>query len=107
MSKNPKHLARVGVMQCILADKWGHECKGKTDCHHPIGIEWRGMSQKADDECVIPLCHFAHHQFGKFAIHQMGKRPWEERYGSQAELLEKTRAILACGYTGPSHEEPW
>lgn len=95
MKKNPKHLAKIGRMRCILADKWGNECEGKTDCHHPIGIEWRGMSQKADDENTIPLCHLGHHQFGNNAIHQMGKRPWEAKYGTQRELLEKTRALLS------------
>lgn len=98
MKKNPKHLAIVGKMECILADKWRHECEGKTDCHHPIGVEWRGMSQKADDDYVIPLCHSGHHQFGKHAIHQMGRRPWESKYGTQRELLEKTRRLMECDY---------
>ena len=73
----------------------GKECKGKVDVHHPIGCEWRGMGQKASDFETIPLCHEGHHQFGRNAIHQMGKRPWEAKYGSQRELLEQTLEKLS------------
>lgn len=85
---------KLTELGCMLSDKWGHECEGKVDCHHPIGIEWRGMSQKAPNNCTIPLCHSGHHQFGKNAIHQMGKRPWEEKYGSQKDLLDLTNELI-------------
>jgi hypothetical protein len=80
-SSKSAHFAKVAALGCILAPKWGHECGGRTTCHHPIGYEWRGMGQKAPDDCVIPLCS-NHHQDSKWAIHRMGKRSWEERYGS-------------------------
>jgi hypothetical protein len=80
-------------MACAVSDKWGHECGGRVTCHHPIGIEWRGMSQKARDDEVIPLCE-NHHQHSRNAIHLMGKKPWEQKYGSQRELLEATMAKI-------------
>lgn len=51
------------------------------------------MGQKAPDDCVIPLCE-AHHQHSRNAIHLMGKKPWEAKYGTQRELLEQTREKL-------------
>ncbi len=51
------------------------------------------MGQKAPDDCVIPLCD-AHHQHSRNAIHLMGKKPWEKKYGSQRDLLEATRKKL-------------
>jgi len=81
-------MARVAELGCVLSDKWGYECAGRTTCHHPIGIEWRGMGQKAPDECVIALCE-AHHQHSRNAIHLMGKRAWEAKYGTQGELLTR------------------
>jgi len=47
------------------------------------------MGLKAKNTEVIPLCD-NHHQHSRNAIHLMGKRPWEEKYGSQRALLEAT-----------------
>jgi len=93
VKKNSAHLARIAQLRCAVAAKWAHECSGRTTCHHPIGVEWRGMGHKAKDEEVIPLCE-AHHQHSRNAIHLMGKKPWEQKYGSQRELLEATLAQL-------------
>lgn len=90
-----RHMALVATLRCCVADKWGHECGGRVTVHHPIGAEWRGMGQKAKDEEVIPLCE-AHHLHSRNAIHLMGKKPWEAKYGTQRELLEKTRQLLAA-----------
>lgn len=38
----------IAAQPCILSDKWGHECGGRITLHHPIGIQWKGMGQKAD-----------------------------------------------------------
>ena len=31
------HFAKVAALGRILVGKWGHECGGRTTCHHPIG----------------------------------------------------------------------
>lgn len=93
MKKNPSHLARVAQLRCAVASGWGHECSGLITCHHPIGVERRCMGQKAKDEEVIPLCS-NHHQHSRNAIHLMGKKAWEQKYGSQRELLEATLVQL-------------
>jgi len=93
VKKNPAHLASVAELACAVSDKWGHECEGRVTVHHCIGAEWRGMGQKASDFETIPLC-CAHHQHSRNAIHLMGKKPWEQKYGSQRELLEATLSKL-------------
>ncbi|WP_080822547.1 MULTISPECIES: DUF968 domain-containing protein [Rhizobium/Agrobacterium group] len=95
MKSSKAHFERVAALACAVAEDWGHECGGRITCHHPIGIEWRGMGQKAPDDCVIPLCD-NHHQHSRNAIHMMGKKPWEKKYGSQRELLEATREKLGA-----------
>lgn len=97
VKKNSAHLARVAALDCAVAERWGHECGGRITCHHPTGIEWRGMSQKAKDEEVIPLCE-AHHQHSRNAIHLMGKKPWEAKYGTQRELLGQTIERLSAAF---------
>jgi hypothetical protein len=51
------------------------------------------MGQKSSDMETIPLCDF-HHQHSRNAIHLMGKKPWEQKYGSQRDLLEATLAQI-------------
>ena len=49
--------------------------------HHLTG---GGMGMKSED--FIPLCH-THHQ-GSQGLHHLGNRVWEEKYGTQKEMLE-------------------
>ena len=86
-------MARVAMLPCILADKWSHECCGRTTVHHCIGVAFRGMGQKASDFDTLPLCE-AHHQHSNNAIHLMGMKPWEAKYGTQKELLELVKKML-------------
>lgn len=51
------------------------------------------MGQKASHYDTIPLCE-AHHQTSGNAIHLMGMRPWEAKYGTQRELIESTKGKL-------------
>lgn len=38
---------------------------------------------------VIPLCHKHHREF-----HTLGRKTWEEWYGTQQEMIDWVRAIL-------------
>ena len=44
------------------------------------------------DKDMIPLCYI-HHQ-GKLGIHTIGKKTWEERYGTQRELHQRLQEEL-------------
>jgi hypothetical protein len=52
------------------------------------------MGQRASHFETIPLCA-DHHQHGGHgvAIHA-GKKTWEERFGTELELLEKVRGMI-------------
>jgi len=86
------HFDRVASLGCIINNK---DCDGGLNLHHPTGAGW-GL--KADDKDVIPLC-FNHHSaqtplaYGH-SIHK-GTRVFEKRYGSQRELLQLVRDLLA------------
>ena len=56
-----------------------------TPCiHHITG---GGMGRKSNSLThTLPLCH-EHHQ-GSEGIHHLGNKVWEEKYGSQEELLQ-------------------
>lgn len=61
---------------------------GRPAClHHPTF--GRGRAQKTSNMLVIPLCP-EHHQFGVhgIAIHA-GQKAFENRFGTEIELLEK------------------
>jgi len=86
-----EYFEQVAALGCIIRNT---DCAGKLDLHHPTGA---GMALKADDYDVIPLC-FNHHSaqtplaFGH-SVHK-GTRTFEKNYGTQKELLEKTRRLL-------------
>lgn len=81
--KNANHLQKVRELGCII-------CKSPASAHHIRNGQ--GMGQKASDYETIPLCHY-HHQ-GKEGIHVCGTKVWQMRFGTELELLEKTRDLL-------------
>jgi len=78
-----RHMGRVAELGCII-------CRRPAQLHHPL--HGAGMGQKSPHMDVIPLC-LDHHLIGDDAIHN-GYRPWVEKHGTEAELLEKVRAKL-------------
>jgi len=81
--KSPKHLAKVASLGCIL-------CGSPSQVHHIR--TGQGMGLKASDFDTIPLCE--RHHTGKEGIHTCGSRVWQMRFGTEIELLEKTRELL-------------
>ena len=65
---------------------------GCVTCGAPASIHhcFTGMGGRKDHRAVLPLCHF-HHQ-GEDGIHTIGRRKWQERHGSEQELLERVMA---------------
>ena len=83
--KRKERFERLAEMGCVI-------CKQPAQIHHLIGVKYRGMGQKADDQYTIPLC--LHHHTGQLGIHQMGKGAWERMFGTQEELLQRTNERL-------------
>jgi hypothetical protein len=77
------HLSRVASIGCIVC--------GNAACVHHIrhGV---GMALRSSHFDTIPLCYF-HHQ-GKGGIHTIGRRTWEQKNGTEEELLQKVRHLL-------------
>jgi len=79
------HIAKVVENGCII-------CQQPAEAHHLTGA---GMGLKSSNYEVIALCP-RHHRYEE-GIHHIGKQTWELKYGTQQELLEKTRLGLSCG----------
>ena len=67
-------------------------CMRPAEIHHLIGYKYSSLSKKADDKNTIALC-VEHHRGGQ-GIHALGMRAWEEVYGTQEYLLDKTNKEL-------------
>jgi hypothetical protein len=54
------------------------------------------MGQKTPDNRAYPLC-YEHHQDGPGAIHRIGRRAWEARYGTENDhILNTIRTLRWC-----------
>jgi hypothetical protein len=72
-----KHMDKVAQLGCFV-------CERPAALHH-IRPKGTGIGRRTSHFEVIPLCP-DHHQ-GKFSIH-MSKRAFEEKYGTEKEILE-------------------
>ena len=85
MNKHDRlYLAKLAGLGCILC--------GSPACIHHLR-SGMGMGQRNTHDRAIPLCHF-HHQ-GKEGIHTLGTKTWQKKYGTELELLEKTKCLLS------------
>jgi len=86
-----RHKDRVFRLGCCICRLLGHE---PTPPHLHHVREGQGMSQRASDMLVIPLCP-EHHQ-GATGIHGLGTREFERRYKTtELDLLAETLELLA------------
>lgn len=84
--KEKEHLNMVASLGCAVCGNM------EVQIHH---IRDNGsMGKKASHFETIGLC-FYHHQ-GAEGFHTLGKRAWEEKYGTQREHLAKTLALLSA-----------
>lgn len=90
-----QHLDRVAALGCVVCRNLNY---GETpaEIHHCSA--GTGLSVRASHRRVIPLCP-PHHRTGGHgvAIHA-GRRTWEEKYGTEEELLTQTLAELGIFY---------
>lgn len=78
-----EYLSKVAALGCIL-------CGDEATIHH-CGTYMGGGRHHMR---VIGLCHF--HHLGPEGIDgkRMGKRVWEQKYGTEEELLEKVKRLI-------------
>ena len=91
-SAERRHLSKVAALGCIVCRRQGYG-ESPAEIHHPRSLA--GMGQKAPHSHAIPLCP-PHHRTGGHgvAIHA-GQRTWESIYGTELELLEEVRRLIA------------
>lgn len=80
-------VAEIGCIVCISTGL------GRTpaELHHPR--EDQGMSERASDWLVIPLC--PEHHTGKTGFHGLGRRRFECMYGlSELDLIALTHQVV-------------
>lgn len=86
-----EHMSRVVALGCIVCHNIGvMDCP--AEIHHiRSGM---GMGQRNDHFSTIPLCH-THHRTGQAGIaFHAGSKTWQERYGTEEELLEQVKSML-------------
>lgn len=92
MTKAEKlHRHRVAALGCIVCFNTGH-IDSPAELHHIRAGQ--GMSQRASEYEVIPLCPF-HHRHGGYghAIHA-GRIMWEANHGTEQDLLALVLTLL-------------
>jgi len=85
------HLERVVALGCIVCKSLGYE-DIPAEIHHCS--KGTGLAVRADNYHVIPLCAL-HHRLGGYgvAIHA-GRKTWEQKYGTESDLLAQVNAEL-------------
>ena len=78
------HLSRVAELCCIVCRNEG---LGETPAEIHHCSSGTGMSVRADNFHVIPLCHTHHRTGGHGVAIHAGRQSWENKFGTEAELL--------------------
>lgn len=85
------HLSRVAALGCIVCKNL-YLGESPAEIHHCSS--GTGLSVRADNFHVIPLCHTHHRTGGHGVAIHAGRRTWEKNLGSEAQLLERVNAEL-------------
>lgn len=86
-----RHMSSVAELGCIVCRNLGY---GYTPCelHHPR--ELAGGGQKSSNDDVIGLCP-NHHRLGGYGVaYHAGPKIWEEKFGTEIELLTQTKKLM-------------
>lgn len=79
----------LGCIVCRLFDSAQH---APCDIHHMLN-----GGRRIDEDHVLGLC-YGHHRAGYNGVRIVSRHPYkrafEARYGTEAELLDKTRALV-------------
>lgn len=92
MTKAEKaHLARVAALGCVVCRRLGLG-ESPAEIHHPRVSA--GLGRRATHFEALPFCD-RHHRNGPDALHVMGRKAWEARFGfTELELLAQVRQLL-------------
>jgi hypothetical protein len=91
MKKRPtkserEYMGRVAELGCII-------CRRPAQIHHIRAGS--GIGQRAAHTDILPLCSEHHLNGGHGVAIHAGRRTWEEKYGTELELLERVKKEVA------------
>ena len=88
---DPKHLARVRELPCVICWEWGMIQNAPTEAHHCKS--GRYGSRRTSDLMAIPLCHSHHNKLRsyrgdeeKVGFHN-AQSTWESLYGADTNWI--------------------
>lgn len=88
--KDPKRMAAIHNLPCVVCFAKNLEQKTRTIAHHKIGM---GIGKKASDLLTMALCE-EHHTKSFHGIHNMPLSTWEMLFFTQDECIEMTNRML-------------
>jgi hypothetical protein len=87
-SEHMAAVAELGCIACIVMDI----IDSPAECHHTRAKA--GAGQRSSHMDVIPLCP-PHHRTGGYGVaFHAGKIAFEQKFGTEEELLERTNKLL-------------
>jgi len=88
-----KHMDRVAGLGCVVCRNQMYGASPAT-IHHIR--EGQGMSQRAANYLVIPLCKLHHQDGGAGVAFHADRKAFERLYGSELDLLAQTIQELSA-----------
>lgn len=82
--KQRKFWEIIRALGCMVA----HCKRWDIEIHHCE----TGAGGRKDHDKVIPLCHY-HHR-GACGIHTIGRKVWQDNFGTEQQLMDKLEGIL-------------
>lgn len=86
-----RHRDRVAALGCVVCLNAGNP-DTPAELHHIRAGQ--GMSQRAPEFEVIPLCPFHHRQGGHGHAVHAGRITWEANHGTERALLLQVLALV-------------
>lgn len=86
-----QHMSRVAELGCIVCANLGNQGT-PAELHHIRAGMGRGM--RASNFDVLPLCPHHHRDGGHGEAFHAGRETWEEKFGTEHELLSQVRSEL-------------
>lgn len=87
------HLNLVVSFGCIACERLGFD-DSPAEVHH---VRFKsGTAQRASHLEVIPLCPHHHRSGGYGEAFHAGKEIWEEKFGTEKELLDEINKRCQC-----------
>jgi hypothetical protein len=86
-----EYMNSVAQLGCIVCSNMGY-MDTPAELHHIR--TGQGMSQRASNYDVIPLCPFHHRSGGHGNAVHAGQKTWEANHGTELELLEQVKNEL-------------